>query len=113
MGGVCVGEVENTNMKKSLLFVIAVLVIHFSRAQSSLDSLRLVLPIGHTEVINSAVFSPDGKYVLTASRDNTARIYDKTSGILFIALFVLAGAAIIYLTAYQARAWQVTAEKRT
>ena len=38
---------------------------------------------------------------------------NKTSGILFIVLFVLAGAAIIYLTAYQARAWQVTAEKRT
>lgn len=38
---------------------------------------------------------------------------NKTSGILFIALFVLAGAAIIYLTAYQARAWQLAAEKRT
>ena len=38
---------------------------------------------------------------------------NKTSGILFIALFVLASAAIIYLTASEARAWQLAAEKRT
>ncbi len=41
---------------------------------------RLVLPIGHTGTINTAVFSPDGKYVLTASRDHTARIYEVSSG---------------------------------
>jgi len=38
---------------------------------------------------------------------------NKTSGILFIALFVLAGVAIISLIASEARAWQVAAEKRT
>jgi len=80
VGRVCVGEVDTTNMKKSLLFFIAVLVIHFSRAQSSLDSLRMVLPIGHTDGINTAVFSPDGKYALTASGDKTARIYEVSSG---------------------------------
>jgi hypothetical protein len=37
---------------------------------------------------------------------------NKTSGILFIALFVLAGVAIIYLTASEARAWQVAKEKK-
>ncbi len=41
---------------------------------------RLVLPIGHTAGIKSAVFSPDGKYALTASWDNTARIYEVSSG---------------------------------
>ncbi len=41
---------------------------------------RLVLPIGHTEKLNSAVFSPDGKLALTASYDNTARIYEVSSG---------------------------------
>jgi uncharacterized caspase-like protein len=36
--------------------------------------------IGHTDFVNSAVFSPDGKWVLTASSDKTARIYDVSSG---------------------------------
>jgi WD40 repeat protein/uncharacterized caspase-like protein len=41
---------------------------------------RLVLPIGHTDHVNSAVFSPDGKYVLTSSSDRTSRIYEVASG---------------------------------
>jgi WD40 repeat protein len=41
---------------------------------------RLVLPIGHTSSVNSAVFSPDGIYALTASWDNTARIYEVSTG---------------------------------
>ena len=31
---------------------------------------------GHTERVNSAIFSTDGKRILTASRDKTARIWD-------------------------------------
>lgn len=31
---------------------------------------------GHTEAIRSAAFSPDGSKIVTASRDNTARIWD-------------------------------------
>ena len=30
----------------------------------------------HEEGVNSAVFSPDGKYIVTASRDNTARVWE-------------------------------------
>jgi len=45
-----------------------------------LDSLRLVLPIGHTDGINSAVFSSDGKVILTAGDNWTARINDVLSG---------------------------------
>ena len=37
---------------------------------------RLVLPVGHTEGLNSAVFSPDGKLALTVSDDNTGRIWN-------------------------------------
>jgi WD40 repeat protein len=35
---------------------------------------------GHTDAINSAEFSPDGKLALTASNDNTSRIYEVATG---------------------------------
>ena len=38
---------------------------------------------------------------------------NKTAGTLFIALVVLAGAAIIYLTAFKAKAWQLDSEKKS
>ncbi len=41
MGGVCVGEVNECEMKKSLFFIVAVLFFQVLRAQSSLDSLRM------------------------------------------------------------------------
>ena len=30
--------------------------------------------------VNNVVFSPDGKYVATASGDNTARVWDAATG---------------------------------
>ena len=48
--------------------------------QSSLDSLRLVLPIGHQSSIYSAKFSPNGKLIVTASSDKTFRIWDAKTG---------------------------------
>jgi WD40 repeat protein len=41
---------------------------------------RLVLPVGHTSSINRAVFSPNGKLVLTASEDRTARVFEVSTG---------------------------------
>ena len=41
---------------------------------------RLVLPIGHTSRTNSAIFSPNGKLVLTGGMDNTARLWDVQTG---------------------------------
>lgn len=41
---------------------------------------QLILPIGHTNTINVANFSPDGKRVLTASVDNTAKLWDADNG---------------------------------
>ena len=38
---------------------------------------------------------------------------NKTSGILFIALVVFAGAAIIYLSTIKAKAWQLDNEKKS
>jgi WD40 repeat protein len=36
--------------------------------------------VGHTENVSSVEFSPDGKYLLTASFDSTARLWDLASG---------------------------------
>jgi len=63
---------------KHILFLIILSVVGLS-AHAQTEP-RLVLPIGHTGAINSAVFSPDGKLVLTASEDKTARIYDVATG---------------------------------
>ena len=43
---------------------------------------RLVLPIGHTDVIYSAQFSPEGKKIITVSKDNTTKLWDAEKGYL-------------------------------
>lgn len=46
----------------------------------------LVLPVGHTSSVSSAVFSSDGKYIVTASWDNTAKIWQAIDGRLLYEL---------------------------
>jgi WD40 repeat protein len=40
----------------------------------------LLLPVGHNDYVRSARFSPDGKFVVTASNDLTAKIWEVSSG---------------------------------
>jgi WD40 repeat protein len=37
---------------------------------------------GHTSLVTSAAFSPDGTRVATSSADNTARLWDSETGLL-------------------------------
>jgi len=41
---------------------------------------ELIIPVGHTELINEAVFSPDGKYIFTSSYDKTVKRWDVSTG---------------------------------
>ncbi|MCI0539258.1 MAG: serine/threonine protein kinase [Verrucomicrobiales bacterium] len=41
---------------------------------------------GHSDVVMSVSFSPDGKRILTASRDYTARVWDATTGSILVTL---------------------------
>ncbi|MBL0342271.1 MAG: hypothetical protein IPP71_16000 [Bacteroidetes bacterium] len=38
------------------------------------------IPMEHKDLINSVVYSPDGKLVLTSSNDNTARLWSANTG---------------------------------
>lgn len=42
----------------------------------------MILPVGHTNRIYEAHFSPDGKKVITVSKDKTAKLWDAASGYL-------------------------------
>ncbi len=60
-------------MKKFTLSALIICVAGSLMAQKP----RLVIPKGHTATITDAVFSPDGKYLLTASNDFTAKLWNR------------------------------------
>ena len=52
--------------------------LRYSSAKKPGNELRQF--IGHTSAVYTAVFSPDGKHIATASADNTARLWDVQTG---------------------------------
>lgn len=47
---------------------------------------QISLPLGHTKEISTIDYSPDGKYIITASDDNTAVLWEAASGKLLYKL---------------------------
>ena len=71
------------SMRRILLLI---LILCFSCNLVSAQEPELVLPIGHTNKIFFAQFSPDQKKVLTVSADATAKIWDAASGAMLVDL---------------------------
>ncbi|MBI1221712.1 MAG: hypothetical protein GC180_03825 [Bacteroidetes bacterium] len=40
----------------------------------------LMLPIGHTDAVNFTTYSPDGTWILSASKDGTVKVWESESG---------------------------------
>ncbi len=72
-----VAALNSISMQKTFFFLLFVAITFVTNAQLQP---RLVLPVGHTDLVRSASFSADGKYVVTVSDDNTARIWEASSG---------------------------------
>ena len=79
---------------KALRDIFVVLVLYSGMMLLSLPSVaadapQLVLPTGHTGGVESVVFSPDGKYALSGSGDNTLKFWEADTGeLLFTRLHV-------------------------
>jgi WD40 repeat protein len=52
----------------------------FAKQAGDCDRLRSVL-IGHRSIVSSAAFSPDARQIVTASYDNTARLWNAATGV--------------------------------
>jgi hypothetical protein len=50
--------------------------------QTILDNIREHQQLGHQNIVNSASFSPDGQHIVTASSDNTAKVWDLSGKLL-------------------------------
>ena len=69
-----------------LLLIVCLASAGFNRAFAQDQELKLVFPLGHTDEIHSVVFSPDGTRVLTASADQTAKVWDIATGAVLLDL---------------------------
>jgi WD40 repeat protein len=45
------------------------------------EEVRLVPQLGHSNLVNSVSFSPDGRFILTGSSDHTAKLWDARTGV--------------------------------
>jgi WD40 repeat protein len=68
------------NMKQLLNLTICLLLILFAAELSSAQKPELVVRTGHSALVWSVTFSPDGKILASGSRDNTVKLWDVATG---------------------------------
>jgi len=79
MGWICVGAVEKLVIMKKHLILLSFFLIHFAQAQQSLDSLRLVLPVGQKNLAMSGKFNSKYTRFYLLTHANEIIIYDVKS----------------------------------
>jgi len=70
---------KNIRMGFSFTTVLCLLAIVAATAQAQV-SVEVFPQLGHTGKVNSVVFSPDGKLILSGSEDSTMRLWEAATG---------------------------------
>jgi WD40 repeat protein len=63
-------------MKKTLCFAVLLFLVSLLGAQE----VSVYPQLGHSDLVNTAAYSPDGKFILSSSWDETIKIWDAASG---------------------------------
>ncbi|MEI6763996.1 MAG: caspase family protein [Bacteroidota bacterium] len=58
---------------------LSLFTLHFSLFTAYSQKPELILPIGHTDIIRSMAYSPNGRYIATGSNDAFIKIWDAAS----------------------------------
>jgi WD40 repeat protein len=59
--------------------IFSLFTLHFSLFTAFAQKPELILPIGHTDIIRSMAYSPNGRYIATGSNDAFIKIWDAAS----------------------------------
>ena len=68
------------NKRKGMRLLLTVFLITVCFAGAFSQGPKLMVPVGHSETLKLIAFSPDGRRIVTAAADHTAKIWEATTG---------------------------------